>query len=229
MVVLTIRPMQTVCVPLAKNLKGEVGFKVILTDKLVRQENEDVFNIVGHQMGDGMARKKDNDIIALFPALNGGTVLGANDKNLTLTNLAACIAWAKGNKLPTPIQVVHHPYAMFATVTSAALTPSQTYPLPHGYSEDLLKDYFKTVVNHVAVFEDGNIEKITDHDAGYGAIFSKAAMVILQSQGLRTERERDASLRATEVVVTADYGCFELDDSYGAAMHYEIGAPATNA
>src|SRR3990167_2615669 len=42
---------------------GEVGAKIILTDKLVRQENESVFNIVGRQFGHGAARKMDTDII----------------------------------------------------------------------------------------------------------------------------------------------------------------------
>ena len=37
------------------------------------RENEDAFRIVGKQMGDAVARKKDRDVIALFSALNGGT------------------------------------------------------------------------------------------------------------------------------------------------------------
>ena len=57
---------------------AEVGLKVIITDTLVQQNNEDVFRIIGRQMGDAMARKKDTDIIALFGSLNGGTKLGAD-------------------------------------------------------------------------------------------------------------------------------------------------------
>ena len=37
---------------------SEVGAKVILTDKLVRQSAPNVFSIIGRQLGDGMARKK---------------------------------------------------------------------------------------------------------------------------------------------------------------------------
>lgn len=207
---------------------GEVGAKIILTDKLVRQENESVFNMVGRQFGDAGARKMDKDIIALFPALNGGTVFGADNKNLTMTNWAACIATAKDMKFPTPIFGIHSPNAVYDVVKSSAVTPSATYPIPHGYSEDLLKDFYKFTVNQVPLFETGNIEKITGYDSGYGVIASKNAMVCLKSKGFTTERERDASLRATELVTTADYGCFELDDTYGAALQYEIGRPATN-
>jgi len=52
-------------------------------------------------------------------------------------------------------------------------------------------------------------------------------LAALTSVDTRTERQRDASLRATEVVMTADYGVFELDDSRGAPVTFEIGDLAT--
>ncbi len=45
---------------------SEVGAKIILTDKLVRQSAENVFSMIGRQLGDGMARKKDVDVLALY-------------------------------------------------------------------------------------------------------------------------------------------------------------------
>ena len=51
-------------------------------------------------------------------------------------------------------------------------------------------------------------------------------MAVLNSVETNTERQRDASLRATEVVMTSDYGVFELDDTRGAAFRSEIGDPA---
>src|SRR3990172_7009927 len=73
---------------------SEVGMKVILTDKLVRQEANDVWVDVGQQIGDGMARKKDRDIIALFSALNGGTTLGADNNTANLVAFSGCVAFA---------------------------------------------------------------------------------------------------------------------------------------
>ena len=212
---------------------AEVGLKFILTDKLVRQFNEDVFAICGRQAGDAMGRKKDTDVIAIFSALNAGAlggaqIWGADNTNLTLTFLSACIARAKAHKFPRPIFVVHHPNAIFAVVTSAALTPSATYPLPHGWSEERLRDFYKFTLNQVPVFEDGNIAAISGTDSAYGVIASKNAMAVIDQVGFNPERERDASLRAWELVVTADYGVFELDDTYGAPMQYEMGDPAAS-
>lgn len=207
---------------------GEVGAKIILTDKLVRQEAESVFAIVGRQFGDAAGRKRDTDVIALYPSFNGGVVLGADNKNLTLTNLGACIAFAKANKYPGPVGVIHHPNAVYAAVTSAAVTPSATYGIPRGMSEDMLNDFYQWTFNRTPVFEDGNIDAIAGYDSGYGVIASMHAACTINSRGFDTERERDISLRATEVVAVADYGVFELDDGYAAAMQYEIGNPATN-
>lgn len=40
-------------------------------------------------------------------------------------------------------------------------------------------------------------------------------------QDLKIEVQRDASLRADEIVATAVYGVGELHDSYGIELHYD--------
>ena len=207
---------------------AEVGAKVVLTDKLVRQSVPNVFSLVGRQLGDGMARKKDTDVQALYTNLNGGTNLGLASKELSAVNLTGCIAYAKSNKFGNKLYVVHHPNAIAEFVKSAAVTPSVNYPVPRGWSEDLLKDFFVGLrpLNGVPVFEAGNIPEDSSGD-GIGVIADQGALATLTSVKMRTERERDASLRGTEVVITADYGVFELDDSRGAGLLYDITAPVT--
>ncbi len=208
---------------------AEVGLKVILTDKLLRQQNESVFLIVGRQMGDAMARKKEEKLIALFPALNGGVALGGDDKNMTAQNVGACIAFAKANKFPNPISIIHHPNAVFALTSSMApVGATAAVNIPRGFSEDLLRDFFAIKLSQIPVFETGNIAAIAGVASGYGSIHSRAAMVLIESKGQEVENERDASLRAWESVITSDYGVFELDDTYGAPIQYEIGEIATN-
>lgn len=204
---------------------GEVGLKVILSDKLVRQSQPDMFRVIGRQMGDAMARKKDEDVIALFSALNASTTLGIADCTWTMAKLGSYMAFAKNKKYPKPIFIVHHPYSVKDLVSSITLTPMATYPIPHGFAEDLLADFWKLTVNGIPIFEDGNITPDSSDDA-IGCIASREAMCIVESVSPYTERERDASLRAWEVVVVADYGCFELDDDKGAPITIDAAAPA---
>ena len=91
---------------------SEVGAKIILTDKLVRQMSQNVFSIIGRQLGEGMARKKDTDVIALYSALNGGSDLSADGRLMTPANVHAIISQAKANKYGSQIYILHHPNAV---------------------------------------------------------------------------------------------------------------------
>ena len=120
-----------------------------------------------------------------------------------------------------------------ATLSKQAATTADTAAaagLSSGWSVDLLQNFYSGLrpINNVPIFEDGNIDKVSSVDSGYGVIADKTAMAALTSVDTRTERQRDASLRATEVVMTADYGVFELDDTRGAAVQFEIGDLSTS-
>ena len=209
---------------------SEVGAKVILTDKLVRQSADNVFSIIGRQLGDGMARKKDKDVIALYVNLNGGTALGADGRNFNAANVHAIVSNAKANKFGSQLYIVHHPNAVATLSKEAATTAGNNAEITSGWSADLLSNFYSGLrpINGVPIFEDGNIEKDGSNDSGYGVIADKTALAALTSVETRTERQRDASLRATEIVMTADYGVFELDDSKGAPILFEIGDLATS-
>ena len=208
---------------------SEVGAKVILTDKLVRQAADNVFSIIGRQLGDGMARKKDNDVIALYTGLNATNNFGADGRSMTAANVHAIISNAKANKFGSQLYILHHPNAIAALSKEAATTAGNNAEITSGWSADLLSNFYSGLrpINGVPIFEDGNIQKDGSNDSGYGVIADKTALAALTSVETRTERQRDASLRATEIVMTADYGVFELDDTKGAAVLFEIGDLAT--
>lgn len=205
-----------------------VGAKVILTDQLVDQSQPEVFQMVGKQLGAGLGRKKDTDVHALYSALNGGTTYGASAAVLNASMWAGCIARAKAGKFGDEIYGLLHPNTVFSFVRAAAVIGTQTYPLPDGWSADLLKKFFTGLrpMNGVPLFEDGNLAINSSSDA-VGCIANRDAMCTLTSIAMKTERERDASRIATEVVMTARYGVFELDDTRGAPLTYSAAAAAT--
>ena len=209
---------------------SEVGAKVILTDKLVRQSADNVFTMIGRQLGDGMARKKDTDIHALYSSLNSGTVLGGTGPTyMKASNVQGMIAYAKANKFGNQLYILHHPNAVAYLAKEVATTASATSSeITNGWSADLLKNFYSGLrpMNGVSIFEDGNITEDSGGD-GVGVIADKTAMAVLSSVDTRTERQRDASLRATEVVITSDYGVFELDDSRGAGVRFDITTLST--
>ena len=211
---------------------SEVGAKVILTDKLLREQVTNVFSMIGKQLGDGMARKKDGDVLALYTNLNAGEKLGSTTKKMTPANVHGAIAYAKANKFGSQLYILHHPNAV-AELSKAVATVAGTAAggeLTNGWSVDLLQNFYSGLrpMNGVSIFEDGNISEDSNGD-GIGVIADKGAMAYLSSAATSQERQRDASLRAWEVVMTSDYGVFELDDSRGAGITWVVSALTTSA
>ena len=118
---------------------AEVGAKIIITDKLARQSAENVFSMIGRQLGDGMARKKDKDVLALYSGFS--TDIGAAGRSMSLANVSATVAYAKGNKFGSQVYIVQHPFAVW-DIANTAVTASTTYPVPVGWSADLLGNFF---------------------------------------------------------------------------------------
>ena len=203
---------------------AEVGAKVILTDKLVREQQNNVFTMIGRQLGDAMARKKDTDVHSLYASLGASlspTSLGAAGAIMKASNVAAAVAFAKANKFGTQIYILHHPNAV-ADLAYNVATFAGSSELTGGWSVDLLKNFYSGLrpINGLPIFEAGNLSVDSSDDA-VGVIADKSAMAVLNSVETKTERQRDASLRATEVVMTSDYGVFELDDTKGTSIKYD--------
>ena len=209
---------------------SEVGIKFIVSDKLVRQANDDIFRIVGRQGGEALARKADVDIIALFDgfsvasASTGTNVTMAFFMN-TITRLEAGIG-STGEPAPMPYACVLHPYNVAALRNAAAVAGGTTYPWEDGYSQDMLRKWLDVVIGDVPVFKDANISITAASTTTKGAMFSKSAMAYVESQSPNIERERDASLRATEINFVTDYGVFELKDGFGVEMQYYAPTPS---
>ena len=73
-------------------------------------------------------------------------------------------------------------------------------------------------VGGVPIYESSNISNTGTTGDYKGAIFHKEAMGLAMMQDLKLETQRDASLRADEIVATAVYGVAELHDTYGVEL-----------
>ena len=209
---------------------GEVGAKIIITDKLRRQNGTTgIFTMIGRQAGEGFARKQDTDVQALYSGLNGGTAFGSASSTFTLSAFAGAIAASRGSTTEPfhPTYAIEHPNAVFNVTKSATAIGSGTSMRVNDAREErALKDFFKIRYDNVDLFESGNITIDSSGDAT-GVIAERGALVALESDGFASERERDASRRAWEINWVADYGVFELDDARGAPLLYDAAAPAS--
>ena len=205
---------------------AEIGIKAIITDKLIRQMNESVFRMCGRLLGDSMRRKIEKEGLDLCDGFSNS--LGAASTAMASGYLSAAISQLEGadEPAPPPYAYVGHPFQVKKVMDAVAVVG--TYPLPEGFSAQMVKDYWAGTfaIFGTPVFRNGLISIDSSGDAK-GAVFSKSAIGYVVAKEAYTERQRDASLRAWEIVHVQDSDWVELDDGYGREMYFDCATPTS--
>jgi len=212
---------------------SEVGSQIIVTDKLVRDNQEDIIRAAGVELGRAMAVKRDQDLIALFG--DGQPDIGSNG-TMTLGILAAGIARLKANSTtyrgpaPKPYVFVHHPYTIldiidvFSPIIPTTNTGAAT---PGGIAENILRNFTVGRLFGVDIIEDGNITASASCD---GALFSRGkggAIILVTANEWEVKPERDESLRATELNIVGEYGVDHWNEYWQVEMSLDATAPTS--
>ena len=106
-----------------------------------------------------------------------------------------------------------------------SLTNTFANPNP-GVGNEALRTGFVGQIAGVSVYETSNMADSSGNNPGStgdykGAVFHRDALGLAMLSDLKIETQRDASLRATEIVATAVYGVGELHDSYGVELNHD--------
>jgi len=223
---------------------SEVGCKIILTDKLVRDNNEDVKAAAGRILGEAMEVKRDQDLLGQFGS--AGTTLGAGG-TMTLGQVAAARAIIKG--LPTSsggpwkgsLAIVHHPYvtvdivdiltplAPFGVITVAGTALAAMQAPGMAMVEEVIRKYSPGMLFGMPYIEDGNIDTTTLAGTAKGGVFATgegSAIALVTANEWSIEAERDASLRATELNIVGEYGAGLYEPDWVVTMNHDATLPA---
>lgn len=193
----------------------EVGAQVVLTDVAAMGAGNPAEEL-GTVLGNAIATKMDQDLIALFDGFSSG--LGAAAQEITVADLFKAAATLRTNKVTGPLAAVVHPYQAYQL--KANLT--NTFANPNGgdaQNTAMVNGYVGTIAG-IDIYESANIT-IDGNDDAKGAVFAPEALAIAMKRDFQIEPQRDASLRAFELNATAVYGVGELDDSYGVEMFFD--------
>ena len=190
----------------------EKGVLVTLTDLSKESASEDVAAAIGRQIGDAMAVKVDQDLANLFSGFSNSVGSGAAE--ITVDDFFKAAAILRNNKAPGPYVSVIHPYQAYQIkkqITNAGSTMS------HNLSDVgnvALRDGFVGRLAGIDIFESTVISG--DSAGAYvGAVMTQDALGYMVKRSMRIEEQRDASLRATEIVGSMAYGVKEIFDAYG--------------
>ena len=192
---------------------SEVGIMTTLTDLARNSASRNVAGDIGRLFGEAIARKLDADLSALFSGFSTEKGGGAGVE-LTIQDIFEASAELRTANAPAPYYGVFHPKQIFNVKKSLTNT---FVGRDTELSNEAMRSGFVGSIAGVQIFESSNIS-VDGSDDSIGGVFSQDALGLAMMQDLKIESQRDASLRADEIVATAVYGVGELHDSYGVKL-----------
>jgi hypothetical protein len=196
---------------------SEIGVMTTLTDLGASSASRNVGADIGRLFGEAIAKKVDTDLIGLFSSFTTNTA-GAAGTELTADLLFKAQAQLRSLNVPAPYYAVFHPKAVFnlkKTLTQGGYGTS-SYALSDIGNEALRNGYIGTIAG-ISLFEDANFT-IDGSDDSVGGVFSPIAIGLAMKEDFKVETQRDASMRATEIVASIVYGKAVVKENYGVAV-----------
>ena len=194
---------------------SENGIMTTLTDLGRNSAPRNVAADIGKLFGEAIAKKIDTDLTALFDGFS--SVVGSAGAEVTVAKIFEAVATLRQAAVPMPLAGVLNPKVAYNVKKN--LTNTFVNPNPNDLTNEALRTGYVGNIAGVQMFETSNVDGTTDTDNCKGGIFHKDALGLAMMQDLKIETQRDASLRADEIVATAVYGVGELNDSYGVELH----------
>jgi hypothetical protein len=194
---------------------SEVGVMTTLTDLARESSSRPIAQDIGRVFGEALAKKVDTDLAALFASFATGNDLGAAGTELTADLLLKAESTLRALNVPRPYYAVFHPKAVFnlkKTLTQAGYSGTATALSSVG--ENVYGSGFVGNIFGIDVYENANLTISSAGDC-VGGVFHPISLGLAMKMDFKIETQRDASLRATEIVGTMTYGQDVVKDNYG--------------
>ena len=192
---------------------SEIGVMTTLTDLGRDSASRNVGADIGKLFGDGLAKKVDSDLAALFTSFS--TDVGAAGTELTPELLFKAQATLRALNIPAPYYAVFNPLACFnlkKVLTNAGYNTNANAISDVG--NQAMRDGFIGRVAGIDVYENANLA-IDVSDDSVGAVFHPASIGLAMKSDLKIETQRDASIRGTEIVASMTVGQGIVKNDYG--------------
>ena len=192
------------------------AIRTMVTDLSVASSSSNVIADLGRLFGEGIARKIDKDLTALFAGFSAGK--GDYTGVITAADIFESVAKLRGAGVDAAgIVCVLHPEIAFdlkkalttngnAAFTAGAFGPTANEAMQMGYVGMLAG---------VPVYETSNIDYDTNAGDFPGAVFHRDALGLALIGDVQIETARRIDYLSTEIVASAHYGVGELQDGLG--------------
>lgn len=200
----------------------EIGTQFIVTDRRMASDDMSVMADLAQHIGYTIFKQVETDLLSDGTLLTGGTVSMGAGTALTWAKIYQARAILEANAVPPPYNVVLHSYQWLSLATAANIAGlSNAAPLQ---IRDTIQTFYKVAqVNDMNFYSTG---VLTAGTLVTGFMFNPMALAVDIRRGARTELERDASLRATEVNATMIYAHGGWKPTYGVQIKSDASTPS---
>ena len=206
----------------------EHGIMTFVSDRLSRQNNEDILSHVGEVQGGALGRLLESDLTTLFDSFTNS--IGSASAMLTYYHVAGAVSYLKTDNdasyglAPGTASGVFHPEQIrgfvqeVSGIQGGGTTGLAAQPIPEGVTSDVIQNYFRGNESAfgVPIYSSGVLARSSN--ASKGAIFVPNAIALAMAHEMEAEEERDASLRGTEMVMVGEWGEAQVADPWGVEM-----------
>lgn len=188
------------------------AIRTLVTDLARTSAASNVVEDLGRLFGEAIAKKVDQDLLALFSGFSTG--VGDATTALTAATIARAVATLRAQAVPADaLACVVHPYVAYDLKANL----SNTFVNPNAgiiQNEAMATGYVGTLFG-VPVFESANIADTGTAGDYVGAVFHRDALGLAMIGDITIETQRRASYIGDDVVASMHYAVGELYDGYG--------------
>jgi N4-gp56 family major capsid protein len=189
-----------------------VAIRTMITDLVRASSASNVVADMGRLFGEAIAKKMDQDLLALFSGFSVG--VGDASTALSAATIANAVARLRANAVPgDALACVVNPYVAYDL--KSALTNTFANPNAGIIQNEAMQTGYVGTLFGVPVFESANIANNGTAGDYVGAVFHRDALGLAMIGDISIETQRRASFVGDDIVASAHYGVGELYDGYG--------------
>lgn len=193
----------------------EAGIMITVTDMLLNSAGLGGLEPFAMELGKALANKIDRDILASASSLVSS--VGTSGAVFTEDNFLTALYLLESGNAKGPFVAVLHPYQVSNLRSAIAASTGAVWGGPSTPASDLGSLGSLYGVDIIQSTNCASVNVNVDRQGVMMPLGNQSGLAYVLKTGAKTEFQRDASLRATEIVVTAVYGqgCINTDASGG--------------
>lgn len=182
----------------------EAGIMITVTDLLLNGAGLGGLEPFADELGKALANKIDADLLSSASSFTN--TVGASGENMTEADFLSAIYLLELGNAKGPFVAVLHPYQVSNLRSAIAASTGAVWGGPSAPAAEVGSLGTLYGVDIVQSTNCASVNTNADRQGVMMPMGNQSGLAYVLKTGAKTEFQRDASLRATEIVVTAIYG-----------------------